>query len=134
MLTVSNKLYDSLKFIAQILLPALGTFYVTVAALWDLPEPQKVAGTILAVDTLLGVILGLQANLYNKSGAGLDGAIRVVDTPEKTQFQLAIDTAPEALVRQDRVVLKVTNVQPTDVDGTPRLLPDEGYTDSRRLD
>jgi hypothetical protein len=122
---VSNKLYDSLKFVAQILLPTLGTLYVSLAALWDLPEPQKVAGTILAVDTALGIVLGLSANTYNKSGAGVDGALQVTDTPTKTDFTLAIDTAPEQLAKQDRVVLKVTNVQPAQ-DGAgqtdPRLL------------
>lgn len=121
---MSNKLYDSLKFVAQILLPTLGTLYVSLAALWDLPEPNKVAGTILAVDTALGIVLGLQSNVYNKSGAGLDGAINVIDTPDKTAFQLAIDTAPEALAKQDRVVLKVTNIQPAAPADTtdPRLL------------
>ena len=120
---INNSLYDALKFIAQIALPAVGTFYVTVAALWSWPEPEKVSATILAVDTLLGVMLGLSANTYRKSGADLDGAINVVDTPEKTNFQLAIDTPPEKLAAQDRVVLKVTNVQPV-TENTPndRLL------------
>lgn len=123
-MTISNKLYDVLKFIAQILLPTLGTLYVSLATLWALPEPEKVAGTILAIDSALGIILGLQSNVYNKSGAGLDGALQVTDTPEKTQFQLAIDTPPEKLAQQDKVVLKVTNVQPTpEIDNTdPRLL------------
>jgi hypothetical protein len=113
---VSNKLYDTLKFVAQIFLPALGTLYVSVAALWDLPEPVKVSGTILAVDTFLGLLLGLSSNTYNKSGAGLDGAINVIDTPDKTAFQLAIDTAPETLAKQSKVVLKVTNIQPVVTD------------------
>lgn len=113
---VSNKLYDTLKFTALILLPALGSLYFALAGIWDLPEPEKVVGTITVVDAFLGVVLGLQSNVYNKSGAGLDGAINVIDTPNKTAFQLAIDTAPETLAKQSKVVLKVTNIQPVVTD------------------
>lgn len=126
---IDNRLYDSLKFIAQILLPTLGTLYVSLAALWDLPEPTKVSGTILAVDTALGVLLGLASNTYNKSGAGVDGSINVIDTPDKTNFVLAVDTPPELLAKQDKVVLKVTNVQNA---ATPTLGPDNA-TDPRLL-
>jgi hypothetical protein len=34
---MSNKIYDILKFIAQIVLPAVATFYVTLASIWGLP-------------------------------------------------------------------------------------------------
>lgn len=122
---VSNKLYDTLKFLALILLPALGALYFALAGIWDLPKAEQVVGTITVVDAFLGVVLGLQSNVYNKSGAGLDGAINVIDSPDKTAFQLAIDTAPETLAKQDKVVLKVTNVQPEqDSQGLtdPRLL------------
>lgn len=114
---LSNKLYDSLKFIAQILLPALASLYFALAQIWNLPEPEKVVGTITVVDAFLGVILGLQASTYYKSGADTDGAINVIDTPDKTAFQLSIDTSPERLAKQERVVLKVTNqAQPEPID------------------
>jgi hypothetical protein len=124
--TISNGLYDRLKFVAQILLPALGALYFALAQIWHLPKAEEVVGTITVIDTFLGVILGLSANTYVKSGADVDGAINVVDTPEKTNFTLAIDTAPEKLAQQDRVVLKVTNVQPVQA---PRLGADSGPLD-----
>lgn len=63
---LSNKTYDILKFIAQVVLPLVATFYVTVAELWGLPFPTEISGTIMAIDTLLGsILMKLSAN-YNK--------------------------------------------------------------------
>ena len=63
---MSNKVYDVLKWIAQILLPALGTLYFALAGIWNFPYAEAVVGTITAVDTFLGVILGISTINYNK--------------------------------------------------------------------
>ena len=63
---MKNKTYDILKFIAQVVLPLLATFYVTLAELWGLPFPTEISGTIMAVDTLLGSILMKLSSDYNK--------------------------------------------------------------------
>lgn len=63
---LSNKTYDILKWIAMYLLPAAGTLYFALAGIWDLPYGEQVVGTISAVDTFLGVLLGLSSNAYNK--------------------------------------------------------------------
>lgn len=63
---MSNKTYDILKWIAQILLPALGTLYFAVASIWGLPYAEQIVGTITAVDAFLGVVLGISSkNYYN---------------------------------------------------------------------
>ena len=64
---MNNKVYDILKWIAQILLPALGTFYFAIATIWDLPAPDAVVGTITAIDAFLGAILGISTIAYNKN-------------------------------------------------------------------
>lgn len=64
---ISNKAYDVLKWIAQYVLPALATLYFTVASIWKLPYGEQVVGTITAVDTFLGVILGISSvHYYNE--------------------------------------------------------------------
>ena len=63
---MKNKTYDRLKFIAQVILPLLATFYVTLSELWGLPFPSEISGTIMAVDTLLGSILMKLSSDYNK--------------------------------------------------------------------
>ena len=63
---MSNKVYDVLKFIAQILLPAIGTLYFALARIWDLPLAEQIVGTITAVDCFLGALLGISTRQYNK--------------------------------------------------------------------
>lgn len=63
---LSNKTYDILKWIAQYLLPGLGTLYFALASIWGLPYGEQIVGTITAVDTFLGVILGISTAEYNK--------------------------------------------------------------------
>ena len=63
---MSNKVYDVLKFIAQIVLPASATFYLTLSRFWDIPYPEAISGTIIAVDTFLGCVLGISSYSYQK--------------------------------------------------------------------
>lgn len=64
---LSDKKYDILKYIAQYFLPALGTLYFALAGIWGLPYGEEVVGTITAVDTFLGVLLGISTSAYNKN-------------------------------------------------------------------
>jgi len=64
---MSNKVYDILKFIAQILLPAIGTLYFALARIWDLPYAEQIVGTITAVDAFLGALLGISTMQYKKA-------------------------------------------------------------------
>ena len=63
---MSNKSYDILKWIAQILLPALGTLYFALSKIWGFPFATEVVGTIAAIDTFLGAVLGISTANYNK--------------------------------------------------------------------
>lgn len=64
---MTNKIYDVLKYIALIVLPAIGTLYFALAGIWGLPYGEQVVGTITAIDTFLGALLGLSAYKYNKT-------------------------------------------------------------------
>ena len=63
---MSNKVYDILKYIALIVLPALATFYAVIAKIWGLPYPVEIPATIMATDTFLGALLKLSTDQYNK--------------------------------------------------------------------
>ena len=64
---LSNKAYDVLKWIAQVALPAAGTLYAALSGIWGFPYGEQIVGTIVAVDTFLGIILGISNANYNKS-------------------------------------------------------------------
>ena len=64
--SMSNETYNVLKFIAQVILPAIGTLYFALAQIWDLPLAEEIVGTITAVDAFLGAVLGISTAQYNK--------------------------------------------------------------------
>lgn len=72
MLIKNNKTYDVLKEIALTVLPASSVLYLALAGLWDLPYPQQVSGTIMAVDTFLGALLHVSTKQYNEAKAEED--------------------------------------------------------------
>lgn len=65
---ISNKLYDILKWLVIIVLPALATLYAALAAVWAWPNPDQVVTTITAADTFLGAVLCISSATYNKGG------------------------------------------------------------------
>ena len=67
---MSNKTYDKMKWVAQYLIPALGTLYFALAGIWGLPYGEQIVGTLTAVDTFLGIVLGLSSSKYIKEDAG----------------------------------------------------------------
>lgn len=64
---MSNKVYDVLKYVAQIVLPAIATLYFALAQIWGLPYGEQIVGTITAVDAFLGAILRITTIKYKAS-------------------------------------------------------------------
>ena len=60
----SNNAYDILKYIAQNVLPSLGTLYFALAGIWGFPYGEQIVGTITAVDAFLGALLKISSNNY----------------------------------------------------------------------
>ena len=69
---MNNKTYDILKYIAQIVLPALGALYFALSQIWGLPYGEEIVGTITALDCFLGAILGISTMAYNKRIGGAE--------------------------------------------------------------
>lgn len=104
---MSNRLYDALKYIAQVLLPAVGTLYFGLAQLWEWSNAEEVVGTITVVDTFLGVLLHLSTSSYNKSDERFDGRI-LVDDSDESGSALNVSINPASIVDKDSVTLQVT--------------------------
>ena len=63
---MNNKVYDILKWVALIFLPALGTLYFALSGIWGLPYGEEIVGTITAIDAFLGALLGISNINYKK--------------------------------------------------------------------
>jgi len=105
---VSGPTYDKLKFVAQVLLPALGTLYFTIAGIWGLPAAEQVVGTIVAVDAFLGVLLHLSSNVYTNHQARIQGGvIKIREVGDKQVFSLELDADPMIFEDKKEVVFRV---------------------------
>lgn len=69
MIFKNEKVYDTLKYIALIVLPALATLYFALSSIWGLPYGEQIVGTITAIDTFLGALLQVSNNKYNELNA-----------------------------------------------------------------
>jgi len=63
---LSNKVYDILKWVAQVVLPALGALYFGLAQIWGFPYGEEIVGTLTVIDVFLGALLGISTAQYNR--------------------------------------------------------------------
>lgn len=63
---LDSKTYDILKWIALVVLPAIGSLYFGLATIWGFPYGEEIVGTITLIDTFLGALLGISTSNYNK--------------------------------------------------------------------
>ena len=109
-MTMPNKLYDALKWLALVGLPAFSAAYFSLAGVWGLPYAEQVIGTAAIVGTLLGALLGLSNRAYNNSDGRFDGNLDVMERDTSLINQLEITTPPSALTDKDSVTFKVRKI------------------------
>lgn len=83
----SNKTYDILKWVAQLLLPGIGTLYMGLSDIWSLPYTDQVVATVVAVAFFLNFMLGLSSSAYFRnlvSNSELESFVNGLDTAQKT--------------------------------------------------
>ena len=108
MMKMSNKMYDTLKWVAQYALPGIATAYFTLAQIWGLPCAEQVVGTITAFDTLLGVMLGVSTSQYKRTENFGDGTM-VIDTsnPEKDVYRMVLNSSIDSIKDKNTITFKV---------------------------
>lgn len=106
----TNKTYDILKWVAQYVLPALGTLYFALSGIWGFPYGEEVMGTIVAIDTFLGVILGISSAHYKGDG------ILEVDTSDENKdiYRFVVKEPIETLKDKSHILLKVDTAKGTE--------------------
>ncbi len=105
---IGDKLYDLMKLLVQLWIPAVSTLYFTLAAIWGLPAAEQVVGTLAALATFLGVSLRISNKSYRASNAPYDGVINITATASGTTlYSLELNSDPELLDTKSSVVFKV---------------------------
>lgn len=107
---LSDGQFNLLRRCVELLLPAIGAFYFAMAELWGWPNPGEVVASIAALTTLLGVVLVVLRNSYEKSDARYDGDL-VVNTsdPEKDRVRLEVGVPLDDIPSRDEIVFRVRN-------------------------
>lgn len=103
----NDRLYDLLKHITQIVLPAGGTLYFALSQIWGFPNGEEVVGTILALTAFLGVTLGISTAAYRESPERFDGTIDIFEDEDSKSFVLNIDEDPYELEKKSELTFKV---------------------------
>ena len=107
-------MYDFLKKVVTIVLPAISSAYFALAQIWDFPNPEKVVGTLAILTTFLGTLIGISTVKYNNSPDAFDGS--VVITPKEdggTNISLELNdkTPIDNIASMDQLRFKVQNSQ-----------------------
>jgi hypothetical protein len=92
----------------------MGALYFTLAQIWHLPNAEEVIGTIAAVNTFLGVLLGISTRSYNRSNAKPqyvgEVAFEAVDGDETTKRMVTrLNTHPQVIASMDQVTFGVVD-------------------------
>ena len=103
---MTNKMYDILKFVAQIVLPALGTLYFALSSIWGLPYGEEIVGTITAVDAFLGALLRISSDQFYKDGRDIAGTLSINQENDEAEFNFS-DISTEDLTTQKVVKVNV---------------------------
>ena len=108
MFKMDSKTYDTLKYIAQIVLPALATLYAGVAKIWGIPYGVEIPGTIMLLDAFLGALLMISSKEYSDSGRGSDGTRMIDQSGDVEKWLFALNGTPlEEIAQKARIMLKV---------------------------
>lgn len=106
---LSDRLYNVLKWIVMVLIPALSSAYFALGGLLGLPAVTEVIGVLAILGTFLTTILGLSKASYERSGAAYDGFVELETDPGGVKMaSLNIDGDPETLLMtKDVITFKV---------------------------
>lgn len=108
---VSNRTYDNLKTIVQLVIPAIAVVYYICAVIFDFSNTKFIFGAIVFTELFLGVFLRIAKKIYGDSDAQYGGSIEIVQMPDgKKVYSLVLNGDPEDIDKMSSVVFKVGSV------------------------
>ena len=107
---MSNKAYDTCRWITQYALPGTGTLYFTLSTIWGWCYGEEIMGSVVALCLFLGVVLGISKAQYDRSDASFDGTM-LVDTSgeDRDVYHMYMNDDVEELKGKDVIRIKVTD-------------------------
>lgn len=107
-INLSDGVYKTLKYIAQYVLPALGTLYFALAGIWGFPYGEQVVGTLAAINTFLAAVLGISAYQYDQAGKDISGTLYLDELPdESVNSFIKFDKTEEEIANEPIIKIRV---------------------------
>jgi len=108
---LTPQVYNFIKKLVQIVLPAFSVLYLGLSELWGFPAAEKVVGSVALLTTFLGVLIGITGARYASSDAGTSGEFVVTeDGGGASGYRLVLNADPEQLANQEKITFKVHKV------------------------
>jgi len=108
-MTFNNKLYNILKWIAMIALPALATLVMALGDIWKIPCKEEISLTITAVDAFLGVLIGVSTASYKG-----EGKIEIEPGTDTCIITFNDENTLEKAQKTGKILLTVGTIEETD--------------------
>lgn len=105
-ISLSDGTYDKAKFVVQIVMPALGVLYASLALFWGFPKVEEVVGSITAIALFLGVVLRISSNNYTGEGVPVGDYVVGNDGNGTTTVRLDLDKNPDEFLNNERITFR----------------------------
>lgn len=102
---LSNSLYDILKWVSLVLLPAFSVMYAALSGVWGFTHVQEIITTVAAIETFVGALIGISAGAHKQSKYA--GDLNVTQGQDGIDLGLALEAPPEEMLDQKEVIFKV---------------------------
>lgn len=120
---LGDSTYNRLKQSTTILIPAVSALYFALAQIWHLPKAEEVVGSLAALNTFLGVVLGISTRSYNRSDTKYAGIIEVEETEDVKNLNIILNEAARPLENEPEVTFRVDNNGSSSTGENPIVKP-----------
>jgi hypothetical protein len=109
--TLSNSVYDKLKKLTQVGLPAIGSLYFGLSNIWNWAGAEEVVGSLALITTFLGLVLGASSKNYD-SDKDIAGDFVIDTNPDGTKVvRLDLNDEASNVIERDRITFKVVDTE-----------------------
>ena len=104
---LTNTMYNRMKWVTLVFLPAVGAAYFSLSELLGLPFGDEVVGTIVIICTFFGNLIGISNKQYNSSESKFDGSLVLTPGEDDDSTDLRFQMEAAKLIEKNQVLLKV---------------------------
>jgi hypothetical protein len=103
---MTNTVYNSLKWIALVFLPAAGALYFGLGQLWAFPKIEEVVGSVTVVETFLGLLLRKSAVDFGTAKTVGDAIVVQNSEGVAVGMKFTVDASADPVILEEKKVVQ----------------------------